>query len=373
MKPLLDYKLFIEVMQAPSRLLELNPADLDDVLRYARRASLLGSLVARVSESLEVPENLRDRFEGAQIYAAEHARRLHWELDQLAPVVTQLDCPVVVLKGGAYLAMDLLSSRGRLVSDLDLLVAEGDLHSVEQAMLDNGYRTQKQDDYDQHYYRDWMHELPPMAHVARGTTVDLHHNIAPPVSRLKIDASLLLERAVPLVDGLPYMRLSDEDMVLHLCVHMFHDGELDNSLRELFDLDAMLRRFAQDEGFWLRLVQRAQQLALVRPLYFALHFSQKILHTPVAKEVNRFLEIAAPIQPWRWLIERVMQLTLLPAGGERPTVGRTLALQVMFLRAHWLRMPTGMLIKHLWTQLWRRGGLKTAEQAALQQRDDAGA
>jgi hypothetical protein len=76
-----------------------------------------------------------------------------------------------------------------------------------------------------------MHELPPMGHVARGTTVDLHHNIAPPVSRLKVDAAKLFERAVPLRDDLPFLRLGDEDMVLHLCVHMFHDGELHNALR----------------------------------------------------------------------------------------------------------------------------------------------
>ena len=126
-------------------------------------------------------------------------------------------------------------------------------------MLSNGYRSQKQDDYDQHYYREWMHELPPMVHAARGTTVDLHHNIAPPVSRLKIDAAKLIERAVPLEGASPFKRLGDEDLVLHLCVHMFHDGELDNALRELFDLDALLRRFGDNQDFWDRLIARARR------------------------------------------------------------------------------------------------------------------
>ena len=51
-----------------------------------------------------------------------------------------------------------------------------------------------------------------------------------------------------------------------------------------------------------------------------------------------------------------------PDRGERPSLRRALAQWLLFLRAHWLRMPTGMLIKHLWTQARRRGGLKKAEQ-----------
>ena len=59
-----------------------------------------------------------------------------------------------------------------------------------------------------------------------------------------------------------------------------------------------------------------------------------------------------------------MWQSILPNRGERASLRRALAQQVLFLRAHWLRMPTGMLIKHLWKQAYRRGGLKTAEQAA---------
>lgn len=352
----------INALHAPESLSEINLPELETVVRDARRAGLLANLAERAKVAgVQVPV-LADLFEGAQVYASEHTRRIEWELQQLAPLVADFECPVIVLKGGAYLGMDLLSARGRLVSDLDLMVPKASIQHVEQVMLAHGYQVQKQDDYDQHYYREWMHELPPLIHVARGTIVDLHHNIAPPVSRLKIDAAQLIERAVPLREGLPYLRLGDEDIVLHLCVHMFHDGELNNALRELFDLDSLLRRFGEDEAYWMRLLKRAQEMGVVRPLYYGIRFTRLLLNTPVPDELVRYLEIAAPVQPLRWLLEGAMKQTILPIRGEREGVLRALAGQLLFLRSHWLRMPTGMLIKHLFTQARRRGGLKTAEQ-----------
>ena len=50
---------------------------------------------------------------------------------------------------------------------------------AEQLLLHAGWSHMKADEYDQHYYREWMHELPPLQHKERGTVVDLHHGILP--------------------------------------------------------------------------------------------------------------------------------------------------------------------------------------------------
>ncbi len=372
MSPSVDHNLFLSVMHEASLLHRLGAGDLDQVVRFARRANLLANLALRVRASGDPPEAeaLADVFEGAELFAQEHERRIRWEMTQLTPLVGSLDFPVMVLKGGAYLRMGLESAAGRLVSDLDLMVPQAALPAMETAMLSSGYHGQKHDEYDQHYYREWMHELPPMAHVARGTEVDVHHNIAPPVSRLKIDAASLIARAVPLENGAPFMRLGDEDLVLHLCIHLFHDGELDNALRELFDLDALLRRFGVDPDFWAGLIARATELGAQRPLYYGVQFASQRLSTPVPSDVIRRVRRHAPNAVFRPLIEAIMWQSILPERGERPSLRRALAQQILFLRAHWLRMPTGMLIKHLWTQARRRGGLKTAEQAAGRNLDD---
>jgi hypothetical protein len=350
-------------MSEPQRLAEMAPEQMAQVIRLARRANLLASLAARCRAAETVPVQAEAVFEGAEMLAAEHARRIRWELNQLAPLAGRLAIPLVVLKGGAYQAMGLPSADGRLIADLDLLAPEVDLPDVERALQANGYEVAKQDEYDQKYYREWMHELPPMTHPARGTYVDVHHNIAPPVSRLKIESTDLLARAVPLEGTPPFRRLCDEDLVLHLCVHMFHDGELDNALRELFDLDALLRRFGESEAFWRRLVGRAKALGTTRPLHYGVHFAGRYLNTPVPDDARQQIERMGPSLLVRPAIRRLMWISIVPEVRERPSVARAIAVFLMFIRAHWLRMPPAMLVRHLFIQARRRGGLKTAEQA----------
>lgn len=62
--------------------------------------------------------------------------------------------------------------------------------------------------------------------------------------------------------------------MLHSACHLFHEGEWGHGLRDLVDLDAMLRAFAAEPGFWSTLLVRAQDLNLGRPLYLALDCCQ---------------------------------------------------------------------------------------------------
>lgn len=363
MSPRLSADLLLRALAEPTQFLRYTPLQREGVVRFAERANLLAAVAARLPDE-PLPSDLRDRLEGATIVAAEHARKLRWELAQLAPVVAGLNVPIVVLKGGAYLCSGLATAQGRMVSDLDLLVAERDLARVEAAMRAAGYQSLSQDAYEESYYRQWMHEVPPLIHPARGTVVDLHHNIAPPVSRVRIDAALLLADAQPLAGPPGYRRLSDPDMVLHLCVHLFHDGELDNGLRELLDLDGMLRAFASAVGFWDRLLARARLLGVERPLYYGIANCRRILDTPLPAAFWAVVRQAAPPEPARRLMLALMRSALLPEQAARPSVTRSLVVQLLFLRAHWLRMPPGMLVRHLLTQVRRRGGFKTKEAAA---------
>ena len=71
-------------------------------------------------------------------------------------------------------------------------------------LLDGGWQYDEVNDYDQRYYRDWMHETPPLIHKNRSMEVDLHHNIVPPVSRIKLDASKLFAKALP-IENSPFL------------------------------------------------------------------------------------------------------------------------------------------------------------------------
>ena len=171
--------------------------------------------------------------------AARHVGLVRWELNRIERALKHLQIPILLLKGAAYVAAGLPAARGRLVSDIDIMVPRQALDGAEAALQAAGWRPIKLDPYDQRYYRTWMHELPPLVHSERGTVVDLHHTILPPTSRLKPDPAKLWSAAQPLGTG-PLHVLAPPDMVLHSAAHLFHDGDLRFSLRDLVDIADLL-------------------------------------------------------------------------------------------------------------------------------------
>ena len=101
------------------------------------------------------------------------------------------------MKGCAYLLAGLPHAEGRQFADVDLLVPESRLGEVEARLRDNGWQTAELTPYDERYYREWTHELPPLTHAERDVEVDLHHNVQMRTSRLKPDAHLLLTASRP--------------------------------------------------------------------------------------------------------------------------------------------------------------------------------
>ena len=157
------------------------------------------------------------------------------------------------------------------------------LDLAEAALKAQGWGFPELSEYDTKYYREWMHELPPMVHEVRGSVIDLHHTILPRTARLHVDAGVLLERAVAV--GSTHV-LCPTHMVLHGAVHLFHDGEIAGAVRDLVDLDGLLRIFPTAEhDFFDRLTADAIELGLERPLFYALRYTNRLLGAPVPPSV----------------------------------------------------------------------------------------
>ncbi|MDR2838687.1 MAG: nucleotidyltransferase family protein, partial [Azonexus sp.] len=211
-----------------------------------------------------------------------------------------------------------------------------------------GWASGGSDPYDQRYYRQWMHEIPPMTHRGRGTVVDLHHNILPLTARNSPPAGELLawSRALP---GSRFRVLCPVDMVIHSATHLFYESELQNGLRDLFDLDALLREFSAAEGdFWDQLVARAIALGLALPLFLACRYCLKLLDTAVPPATLAELERAAGLgaAACRWF-DAVYLRALMPDHPLSSDAAMALARLAVYLRGHYLRMPPGLLAAHL--------------------------
>jgi hypothetical protein len=277
-------------------------------------------------------------------HAAFLQAQMRFELRKIAKALASADTPILLLKGAAYMMADLSVAQGRPFTDLDILVPRERLAAAEAALLAAGWQHQKTDDYDQQYYRRFMHELPPMHHRDRGIIVDVHHSILPLTSRLQPDPARLWADSVSLPQS-SLRVLSPVDMVLHSAAHLFYDGEISGGFGNLLDLHLLISDFGRDPTFHGRLLDRAEQLQLGRPLYYALLFCRRLCGTPVPDGVVEASRRFAPGPVTRWLMKTLVP----PVLGPRYPRHRPAAFSawLLYLRSHWLRMPPAQLAGHL--------------------------
>lgn len=344
-------RLLLDAINAPASLPGLPPADWELLLRVARRVRLLGRLeadLARAGLLGSVPSRAADHLRASR-NVIEHRRTLvAWEVNRILWALEGMDAPLVLLKGAAYVLADLPPAPGRLFADVDLLLPEGELPEVERRLVARGWLKLPISPYDDRYYRVWMHEIPPLRHRERGTEIDLHHRLLPRTSRFSSDPGPLFERACPLAD--PRLRiLAPADMVLHASLHLFLEGDPEEGLRlrDLLDVHGLLCHYGQQPGFWDGLVPRACQLGWERPLFYALRFAMRFFHTPVPAPVLDGLAGAAPPRPVLALMDSLVPRAMLPGHPDYPLSGESAARRLLYLRAHWLRMPPWLLARHL--------------------------
>jgi hypothetical protein len=373
-----DGNLIVPALCAPA-LPALTPRQWEDLLSQARRSRLLARLAARVADRgwmAQVPPGPRLHLQGALRVMQRQHDEARWEIDRLRAALSRHGGAVVLLKGAAYVAAELPPRRGRLFADVDIMVERARLREVESALMAGGWIAEKLDAYDDRYYRDWMHELPPMQHVQRHTQLDVHHTITPPTSRFPIDGALLLARAHPLPGMAPLRVLAPEDMVLHSAVHLMQEGSFDGGLRDLLDIDDLLKHFgAADPGFWPRLAARAAELGLGVPLSHVLFHIERLFGSRPPAGVQPALAALRPRGPARRAMNTLLTLALRPEHPSCMVPGYGAAAFALYVRSHWLRMPWYQILPHLARKGWKRFQARrqdAAERARAQAAEAAG-
>jgi Uncharacterised nucleotidyltransferase len=387
-----DAMLLVEGLRDPASTGGLDADGWTALLAMARAEQLIGTLARRLA-GLPMPDAVASILEEARVNAEYQRRSALWEADCARRALAAYAGKVVLMKGTAYAAAGLKASEGRHIGDLDIMVARDDLPQVEAALLAAGWEWVKPDPYDDAYYRDHMHELPPMIHKERDRMIDVHHTILPLTARPKPDAGAMLgdaeflpgtgrgtaavgggggaqadSRATESIGeppctpppsfGLAGTRparssnarspspcrgglyvFSPIDMVIHSAAHLFADGELDGGLRNLWDIHCLLTEFA-DETFWPALKSRAEHHQLWSAVGRAARLAQRLFGTEIPSE-------------WEGGRDQyyIARLTARDKWGRGTRKFTRLA---FYIRSHWLRMPPLMLARHLWVK-WRKG------------------
>lgn len=364
--------ILVEVLRDPRQAPGLTPRQFQQLISQARCSALMGSLKNALEQAGtygQLPRAVKRHLDSGWVVYTKTKLDIEYEVSGLIEALAAAGQRLVLLKGAAYLQANLPPSIGRNLSDIDILAPKASIAAVERSLQAAGWRGAKLDAYNERYYRQWMHEIPPMVHRRRGAVLDLHHTILPPTVAAELNAELLFTQ---LVEVKPEVyTLSPCDMTIHSAVHLFHEGEFHRGLRDLWDLDQMLRDFsARDTAFWGKLAARAHALDLAGPLFHGLNYSKQVFSTPVPDEVidrtsSRGRRLRKPLMDFLFL--RAFR----PDQPECRLPFTGLALYLLYVRSHYLRMPLRLLLPHLTRKAWmaRSGKAGTAPEDAAADAD----
>jgi hypothetical protein len=291
-----------------------------------------------------IPQVVRWHFEAATALAETQQIDLRRQLRQMRLRFAEVEGPLVALKRTAYVAANLAAARGCHIDAVDLLVPRERLNDIESIMQEAGWREVELSAYERRYCRRWRQHVlqPPHAEA-----LNLHHAILPDGARFRPDAGRLSRRAreVPSCPGI--VVLAGEDNILCATTALMHDDGLANGLRDLSDLDLLLRAESAANDFWPRLLARSEEMGLERPLFYALRYARHFFATPIPDEVGDRLSSVAPSSKTLRVMDAIYTRMLAPRHRSCADTLTPLARHATYLRAHWLRRPPRQLLPHL--------------------------
>lgn len=296
-----------------------------------------------------VPKKAQNHFFSQTLLVKRQNAFICFELEKVHKAIGRIEDNIILLKGAAYLLLDLPFAKTRRVADIDLLVSKGNLQEVEKELLFYGWIKTKTDNYDDMYYREWMHEIPPLKHINRGSVLDVHHNILPVVAGKAPDANKLIRQSVKLPKH-PFSVLNPVDIVLHSACHLFHEGEFEKGVRDLYDLHQLFSIYGankEQDSFWNDLLNRAVDLNLSRPLFFATRYSHRIFGTRIPKGVLESTQTLASGKVPLLIYDFLFTSIFVPHHPSTKSVGFSVARFLLYWRSHLIKMPLRILIPHL--------------------------
>lgn len=192
----------------------------DAFLRLAERNRMLPLAHRALCERTDVPETVRSRLRSAYAENARHALLLAGELRRLMDALDAAGLRALAYKGPALAVRAYGHLALRTYSDLDLLVAPGDLPAAARVLRALGYASA----YDFSPAQDAAFRRVdgdyPYHHPQTDGLVELHGHVSSArfVARLPTERLMARARTVPIGGG-DVPAPADDDLFLALCLH----------------------------------------------------------------------------------------------------------------------------------------------------------
>lgn len=349
-------KLLIELYRQPEKAQELTPQQWQSIILILRHHHLLARfqfLFEKVNVLSQLPDFAQRHLMNARQLSSKQYHQIFFEAEKLVNSVALRSEPVVFLKGAAYTLSKLQAGIGRVYSDIDILLEKESITQVERSLFSSGWMPQPITAYDDAYYRNWTHEIPPLQHGVRGTVLDVHHNLIPVISGRSPDMKHFFQHTVRTPEGIT--TLTPAGMTLHSLIHLFFNEDFTNGFRDLLDLDLLISEHDCDD-FWSELVELAEKTGFQFEFSLALRYLDKLLGTRIPAHIQEAYSLRTGLK-LKWL-DYIFQTVLLPS---HPLVNQShyaTSEFLAFIRGHYIKMPTLVLMYHL-TYKGARGLIKS--------------
>lgn len=231
-------------------------------------------------EESRVPSEVIQKLQRAYQYNTFQMLHLSREMEFICKLFDEKNVLCLVLKG-PVVAEDLYGDISHRTSrDLDILVQEKDLDSVEDILIRNGYV--KEETISLLNERRWRKHHATYTHPEKRIMLEIHWRLHPFPSREPSFKELWDRKRISSVTHFPVSFLGREDLFLFLIGHGAREGWF--RLRWLLDMDRALRK----EMNWDQLnlfIKKDRCQAVVGQ---ALNLASQLLNTPINMELKHY-------------------------------------------------------------------------------------
>lgn len=332
----------------PSSASKLTLEDWSSALLILRKAKMLARYAIRLRDTSNLsslPNGVQRHFNNALTMAQRQAAQTVFEARAFQDIVSTIGVRPVFLKGAGYTLSNCGAATGRIYSDIDILVSKENIEQVEKMLAIHGWLHQEISDYDEQYYRNWAHEIPPLVHGERGTILDVHHNLVPIVSGKSLNMDALMQSCLCSVGEVDVFTPAGQ--FFHSAIHLFFNDDVSSAYRDLNDLYLLIQFHEQSIGD--ELPKLVEQFGFEREIHLALHYLNKWYDYPVPDKLLSTYDKYQITGVEHFIFNIVTQ----PIHEAIDCKYQNLALWLAQVRGHLLKMPIKTLIGHTCQKLWR--------------------
>lgn len=348
MKNSLSVDQFISVLKEPASVKGLTIAQWEPLLFVLKTSRLEAYLAFTLHGSdiwCDLPAKVRHHLSAAMVYAQRQSEQVNHEGLEIHELLTAQGITPVFLKGAAYIVAQTINAKGRLCSDIDLLVKQDTLSVSERTLLDNFWYHKSITDYDDKYYREYAHEIPPLYHLTRGTVLDLHHNLFLPISGKAPPLEQFWAGITCHDNGL--YTLAPPAMFMHSVIHLMLNEEVVYGFRDIIDLKCLAEQYG-DELFWQEVSTFARQSQFDKELNVVITLLNRWFDTGISLPSDSRSGDSFRLS----LLTQIYKYALIPEHPVLNSARFKLARFLVFIRGHSIKMPARILIKHFSIKMW---------------------